>query len=79
MALFSFAIISTTFMEVYKMKTYEAYVSVGLVDYFCDQVRLHGGKVKSTRMTFTPRGDIIHHMIVEAEEGLIDPKWEVKD
>lgn len=60
------------------MKTYEAYVALGVVDYFCNQLTARGGKVKKTTMGFSEKGDIIYHMIVEAPEGIIDPKWEVE-
>ena len=73
-----FAIKSTSFMEVYKMKTYEAYVARNAIDYFCNQLTSRGGKIKQTGMGFSENGEIIYHMIVEAPEGIIDPKWEVK-
>ena len=60
------------------MKTYEAYVALNAVDYFCNQLTARGGEVKKATMGFSEKGDIIYHMIVEAPEGLIDPKWEVK-
>ena len=73
-----FAIKSTSFMEVYKMKTYEAYEARNIMDYFCGELRARGGKIKKTMMGFSEKGEIIYHMIVEAPEGVIDPKWEVK-
>lgn len=66
------------FFEVYKMKTYQAYVSINAIDYFCSQLNSLGGNVKSIKITFSERGDVIYDMIIEAPEGLIDPKWEVK-
>ena len=69
-ALFSF--------EVYEMKSYQAYVAINAIDYFCNQLNSLGGNIKSIKMTFSERGDVIYDMIIEAPEGLIDPKWEVK-
>lgn len=60
------------------MKTYQAYVAINAIDYFCNQLNSLGGNIKSIKMTFSERGDVIYDMIVEAPEGLIDSKWEVK-
>lgn len=60
------------------MKTYQAYVSINVIDYFCGQLKSYGGNVKSAKITFSERGDVIYDMIIEAPEGIIDPKWEVK-
>ena len=60
------------------MKTYEAYVARNAMDYFCGELKARGGKVKGGAMTFSKNGDVVWHLLVEAPEGVIDPKWEVK-
>lgn len=60
------------------MKTYEAYVALNVMDYFRNQLTSHGGKIKKTTMGFSEKGEIIYHIIVEAPEGIIDPKWEIE-
>lgn len=60
------------------MKNYEVYVSRHDLDYFCSELRAHGGKAIAFTFTFSERGDVLYHLRIKASEGLIDPKWEVK-
>lgn len=55
------------------MKTYQAYIAINDMDYFCNLLNSLGGNIKSIKMTFSERGDVIYDMIIEAPDGIIDP------
>jgi hypothetical protein len=61
------------------MKTYEIYVKISAIDHFCNQLRLYGCIIKSTKIVFSKQGKVIYRMIIEAPEKFIDPKiWMAK-
>jgi hypothetical protein len=42
------------------MKTYEVYVKIGAIDHFCNQLRLYGGIIKSTKIVFSKQGKVTY-------------------
>lgn len=64
----------------YKMKTYEVYVKIGAIDHFCNQLRLYGGIIKSTKIVFSKQGKVTYRMIIGAPEKIMDPNfWMAKE
>ena len=57
------------------MKKYYAYVAKEVVDYFEEKLAEHG--VKTIKCEPINNGEIFYY-VVEAEEGIIDPKFEMK-
>ena len=57
------------------MKKYYAYVAKDVVDYFEEKLAEHG--VKTIKCEPINNGEIFYY-VVEAEEGIIDPKFEIK-
>ena len=57
------------------MKKYYAYVAKEVVDYFEEKLEEHG--VKTIKCEPINNGEIFYY-VVEAEEGIIDPKFEIK-
>lgn len=57
------------------MKKYYAYVAKEVVDYFEEKLAEHG--VKTIKCEPINNGEIFYY-VVEAEEGIIDPKFEIK-
>ena len=60
-------------------KRYYAYVKEDVVDYFEEKLREREDKIKILEVTpFTSeKGEVIVYFEVEAEEGVINPKWEL--
>ena len=60
-------------------KLYYAYVIMGLVDYFDAKLREHADKVsvKLKTTSYTEDGTPIMVYVLWAEEGIIDPKYEI--
>lgn len=60
-------------------KVYEAYVIIKLKDYFEDKLREHGVIILSRDLVINSNNyEPLYYYEVEAEEGIIKPKWEVK-
>ena len=60
-------------------KIYEAYVIIKLKDYFEDKLRENGATMLSRVLVINSNNDEpLCYYTIEAEEGIIDPKWEVK-
>ena len=60
-------------------KVYESYVIIKLKDYFEDKIREHGAIMLSRDLVINSNNnELLYYYIIEAEEGIIDPKWEVK-
>ena len=60
-------------------KVYEAYVIIKLKDYFEDKLREHGVIILSHDLvTKSNSNEPLYYYVVEADEGIIDPKWELK-
>ena len=60
-------------------KVYEAYVIIKLKDYFEDKLREHGVIILSCDLVINSNNyEPLYYYEVEAEEGIINPKWEVK-
>lgn len=57
------------------MKKYYAYVAKEVVDYFEEKLAEHG--VKTITCEPINNGEIYHY-VVEAEDGIIDPRFEIK-
>lgn len=58
-------------------KLYGAHVAFGMVDYFEKNAIQRGVKIVSRDLTFDSNWNPIYHYLLEAEEGIIDPRWEV--
>lgn len=61
-------------------KLYEAYVATYMVDSFEKALCERKDKVKvvNTRYVMSESGEPLVRYILEAEEGIINPKWEIK-
>lgn len=60
-------------------KVYEAYVIIKLKDYFEDKLREHGAIILSRDLVINSNNnELLYYYEIEAEEGIINPKWEVK-
>ena len=60
-------------------KAYEAYVIIKLKDYFEDKIREHGAIMLSRELVINSNNnEPLYYYIIEAEEGIIKPKWELK-
>ena len=60
-------------------KIYEAYVIIKLKDYFEDKLREHGTIILSRDLVINSNNnEPLYYYTIEAYEGIIDPKWEVK-
>ena len=57
------------------MKKYYAYVTKDMVSHFENKLAEHG--VKTIKCEPINNGEIFYY-VVEAEEGIIDPKFEIK-
>ena len=57
------------------MKKYYAYVAKEVVDYFEEKLAEHG--VKTIKRELINNGEIYYY-VVEAEDGIIDPRFEIK-
>ena len=60
-------------------KVYEAYVIIKLKDCFEDKLREHGTIILSRDLVINSNNnEPLYYYTIEAEEGIIRPKWEVK-
>ena len=60
-------------------KEYYAYVVSKEKDYFEDELREHGAIILSCDLVIkSNNNEPLYYYIIEAEEGIIDPKWELK-
>ena len=60
-------------------KLYYAYIVSNLKDYFEDKLREHGVIILSRDLVINSNNyEPLYYYEVEAEEGIIHPKWEVK-
>ena len=60
-------------------KQYYAYVIAEVVDFFESELAKRDGiKHVETSWTFSETGEPVCKYIIEAEEGIINPKWELK-
>lgn len=60
-------------------KIYYAYVVMDMVEYFEERL-IKEDKIKyfSKESAISESGEPLIYYVIEAEEGLIDPKWELK-
>lgn len=61
----------------YYEKIYYVYVALELKDYFENKSREHGSTIL-TRDLVKISNNLSLYYTLEAEEGIIDPKWELK-
>ena len=64
------------------VKKYYAYVASDLIDLFEEKLRSFGDKVKSVErdeLFMNADGALFYPYIIEAEEGIINPKWELSN
>ena len=60
-------------------KVYEAYVIIKLKDYFEDKLRENEATMLSRVLVINSNNnEPLYYYTIEAEEGIIDPKWKVK-
>lgn len=61
-------------------KLYFAYVCTDVIGYFEDGLAERNDKIRvvSTRPAISENGQPLVHYILEAEEGVINSKWELK-
>ena len=60
-------------------KVYYAYVVLKVKDYFEDKLREHGAIILSRDLVIkSNNNEPLYYYIIEAEKGIIDPKWELK-
>ena len=60
-------------------KVYEAYVIIKLKDYFEDKLRENEATILSRVLVINSNNnEPLYYYTIEAEEGIIDPKWEIK-
>ena len=60
-------------------KVYEAYVVIKLKDYFEEKLRENGATMLSRILVRNSNNnELLYYYTIEAEEGIIDPKWELK-
>ena len=60
-------------------KVYEAYVIIKLKDRFEDKLREHGAIILGRDLVINSNNnEPLYYYTIEAEEGIIRPKWEVK-
>ena len=60
-------------------KVYEAYVIIKLKDRFEDKLREHGAIILNCDLVINSNNnEPLYYCIIESEEGIIDPKWELK-
>ena len=60
-------------------KVYEAYVIIKLKDYFEEKLRENEAIMLSRILVMNSNNnELLYYYTIEAEEGIIDPKWELK-
>ena len=60
-------------------KVYEAYVVIKLKDYFEEKLRENEATMLSRILVINSNNnEPLYYYTIEAEEGIIHPKWEVK-
>ena len=60
-------------------KVYEAYVVIKLKDYFEEKLRENEAIMLSRILVMNSNNnELLYYYTIEAEEGIIDPKWELK-
>ena len=60
-------------------KVYEAYVVIKLKDYFEEKLRENEATMLSRILVMNSNNnELLYYYTIEAEEGIIRPKWEVK-
>ena len=62
------------------VKKYYAYVAPDIAERFEEKLNSFGDKIKSVErdeLAFNMNGTLFYPYIIEAEEGIINPKWEL--
>ena len=60
-------------------KAYEAYVVIKLKDYFEEKLRENEATMLSRILVINSNNnEPLYYYTIEAEEGIINPKWELK-
>ena len=61
-------------------KLYYAYVAVDVADYYESKLQEYGAvMLHRTLIRNSKDNELYYYYIVEAEENIIDPNWEIKD
>lgn len=64
------------------VKKYYAYVTPDFIDLFEEKLKSFGDKVKSIErdeLFMNEDGTLFYPYVIEAEEGIINPKWELSN
>lgn len=64
------------------VKKYYAYVAPDFIDLFEEKLKSFGDKVKSIerdKLFMNADGALFYPYVIEAEEGIINPKWELSN
>ena len=64
------------------VKKYYAYVAPDFIDLFEEELKSFGDKVKSIErdeLFMNSDGALFYPYVIEAEEGIINPKWELSN
>ena len=64
------------------VKKYYAYVALDLIDLYEEKLRSFCDKVKSIErdeLFMNEDGTLFYPYVIEAEEGIINPKWELSN
>ena len=61
------------------IKVYYAYVVPKVKDYLEDKLREHGAIILSRDLVINSNNnEPLYYYVIESEEGIINPKWELK-
>ena len=62
-------------------KQYYAYVAKDMIGCFLKKLLERGNEIKVIKVdgAFSEKGEQVMYMVLEAEEGIIDSKWELKE
>lgn len=58
-------------------KLYGANVAYDMVDYFEEQLEKHDVEIINRDLRFDSDWNPVYHYTLRAEEGIIDPRWEI--
>ena len=64
------------------VKKYYAYVALDLIDLFEEKLRSFGDRISSIErdeLLMNEDGMLFYPYVIEAEEGIINPKWELSN
>ena len=70
---------TVSYCFIFMKKVYEAYVVIKLKDYFEEKLRENEATMLSRILVINSNNnEPLYYYTIEAEEGIINPKWELK-